>query len=203
MMPRIRAVIFDVGGVLVRTQDPRPRAELERRLGLAPGASEVLVFSGELGTRAQLGEVRAEELWRSVQTQLGLDEAGLADFRREFFGGDRLDTALVDYVRALRPRYRTAIISNAMDNLQASLSTEYPLADAFDLIVGSAYERVMKPDAAIYTCTLARLGCAADEAVFVDDFARNIAGARAVGMHALHYTAGMDVPAELAKLGVY
>jgi len=199
---KIRAVIFDVGGVLIRTDDPRPRAELERRLGLAPGAAEELVFNGEMGTRAQLGEISAGELWRWVQQRLGLDDAGLEEFRRAFFGGDRLDVELVNYVRALRPRRQTAIISNAMDSLRTQLTTDDPAADAFDLIVCSAEERVMKPDAAIYERTLARLGVAPDEAVFVDDAARNIAGARAVGMHALHYMPGMDVPGELARLGV-
>ena len=198
----IRAVIFDVGGVLIRTEDRRPRAELERRLGLSPGEAEELVFSGEMGTRAQLGAIRSDELWRWVQERLGLDDGGLVDFRRAFFGGDRLDAQLLDYVRGLRPRYQTAIISNAMDNLRETLAADYAAADAFDLIVGSAYERVMKPDAAIYARTLARLGREAGEAVFVDDFAGNVAGARAVGMQAVHYAAGMDVAAELAKLGV-
>jgi epoxide hydrolase-like predicted phosphatase len=199
---KIRAVIFDVGGVLIRTEDPRPRAELERRLGLAPGEAEELVFNGDMGTRAQLGEIRTAELWRWVQQRLGLDDAGLEEFRRAFFGGDRLDVELVDYVRALRPRRQTAIISNAMDSLRTQLATDDPAADAFDLIVCSAEERVMKPDAAIYERTLARLGIEPDEAVFIDDAAKNIAGARAVGMHALHYMPGMDVPAELARLGV-
>ncbi len=126
-----------------------------------------------------------------MQQRLGLDDAGLRNSCA--FGGDRLDVELVNYVRALRPRRRDAIISNAMDSLRTQLTTDDPAADAFDLIVCSA-ERVMKPDAAIYERTLARLGVAPDEAVFVDDAARNIAGARAVGMHALHYMPGMDVP---------
>ncbi len=199
---QIRVVIFDVGGVLIRTENRRPRAELERRLGLAPGEADEIVFNGEMGTRAQLGEISAAELWRWVQQRLGLDDAGLEEFRRAFFGGDRLDVELVDYVRSLRRRRQTAIISNAMDSLRQQLTADYPAADAFDLIVCSAEERVMKPDAAIYERTLTRLGVEPGEAVFIDDAAKNIAGARAVGMHALHYMPGMDVPAELARLGV-
>jgi HAD superfamily hydrolase (TIGR01509 family) len=76
------------------------------------------------------------------------------------------------------------------------------MADAFDLIVGSAYERVMKPDPAIFLRTLERLGRAPHEAVFIDDFAHNIEGARGVGMAAIHYTPGMDLAAALASLGV-
>lgn len=198
----IQAVVFDVGGVLVRTEDRTPRTALEARLGLAPGAAEMLVFNGPMGLQAQTGAISAPALWAWVQTELGLDDQGLADFRQAFFAGDRLDTALVNHIRSLRPRYQTAIISNAMDDLLDVVTRRYPMADAFDLIVGSAYAKVMKPAPAIFLRTLEQLGRAPDEAVFVDDFAHNIAGAHAVGMAGIHYSPGMDLIAELAKLGV-
>lgn len=198
----IQAVVFDVGGVLVRTEDRAPRAALEKRLGLAAGAAEQLVFNGPMGLQAQQGAISAQSLWAWLKTELKLDEEGLAEFRQAFFAGDRLDTTLVEMIRSLRPRYQTAIISNAMDDLLETVTYRYPMADAFDLIVGSAYERVMKPDPAIFLRTLERLGRAPQEAVFIDDFAHNIEGARAVGMAAIHYTPGVDLQAELARLGV-
>lgn len=200
--PPIRAVIFDVGGVLVRTTDPAPRRALEQRLGLEAGQAEHLVFNSRLGQLAQMGTIPSGELWLWVQSQLGLDNAGLVDFQRDFFAGDTLDGGLLDYIRGLRPRYQTAIISNAMDNLLETVTTHYPMVDAFDVIVWSAAMKVMKPDAAIFAETLARLGRAPNEALFVDDFPANVAGARAVGLHAVRFVAGMDLPAALAKLGV-
>ncbi|HEX6384493.1 MAG TPA: HAD-IA family hydrolase, partial [Anaerolineae bacterium] len=59
-----------------------------------------------------------------------------------------------------------------------------------------------KPDPSIYQLTLNRLGRRPEEAVFIDDSARNIMAARELGMHAIHFNATMDVPAELAKIGV-
>lgn len=198
----IRAVLFDVGGVLVRTEDRFPRAALEARLGLAPGMAEYLVFNGPMGLQAQQGMISAQALWAWLQSELKLDEKGLVDFRRAFFAGDRLDRALVDYIRRLRPRYQTAIISNAMDDLLETVTHRYPMADAFDLIVGSAYERVMKPDPIIFRRTLDRLGRAPHEAVFIDDAPRNVEGARAVGMAAIHYRPGIDLVMELERVGV-
>lgn len=198
----IRAVILDVGGVLVRTTSRRPRANLEARLGLEPGASEILVFNGAEGIQAQTGSITSQALWESVATALGLDDMGLETFRQEFFAGDTLDAELVDWIRQLRPRYQTAIISNAMDDLLEAVTDRYPMADAFDLIVGSAYQKVMKPAPEIFEWTLAQLGRAPHEAVFIDDFAHNIAGAKAVGMAAIHYRPGIDLVRELAALGV-
>src|SRR5688500_8391941 len=97
----IKAIIFDVGGVLIRTEARDSRANLEARLGLASGAAETLVFNGPLGIQAQSGVITSQALWAAVQAELALDAAGLTAFRAEFFGGDRLDTDLLALVRRL------------------------------------------------------------------------------------------------------
>jgi len=198
----IKAVIFDMGGVLVRTVDPAPRAEAETRLGLEAGQAEWLVMNSPAGREAQHGAITTAELWAWVQQELGLDDQALAAFRHDFWAGDLLDESLVDLIRALRPRYQTALLSNFMDELREIVTVRYPMADAFDLIVGSCYEGIMKPDGAIFERVLDRLGREPDEAVFIDDFAHNVEGARAIGMHAIHYTTGTDIGAALQGLGV-
>ncbi len=198
----IKAIIFDVGGVLLRTEDRRPRQQIEARLRLAAGQAEHIVFNSEMGQKAQHGEITTAQLWAWVQEFLRLDDREIAQFRQEFWAGDVMDYALVDFVRTLRPRYQTAIISNAMDNLKAMLGDEYPIADAFDLIVGSAYEKIMKPAPEIFQRTLERLGRQPSEAVFIDDFMHNVVGARALGMHAVHFQPGIDLLAEFKTLGV-
>ncbi|MCB0006458.1 MAG: GNAT family N-acetyltransferase [Anaerolineales bacterium] len=199
----IKAIIFDVGGVLIRTVDRTPRANLEQRLGLAPGAADILYFNGDMGQKAQRGLISTAELLAWIQAELKLDDSGIEAFRREFWAGDQLDGALLDLVRSLRPHYTTAILSNWADNLVPMISEEYPLADAFDLIIGSANEGIVKPDAAIFERALEKLGVAPHEAVFIDDFAHNIAGAEAVGLRGIHYQAGMNLAAALAKVGAF
>lgn len=198
----IQAVIFDVGGVLVRTPNRESRRQWENKLGLAEWESEEIVFGSDMGMKAQQGEISDQDLWTWVGQRLNLDPAALNAFRQGFWAGDVLDVGLVDFVRGLRPFYQTAIISNATDNLRHALNHKYPMADAFDLIVCSAEEKVMKPDPRIYQRTLARLGREAEETVFIDDFQHNIEAARHLGMHAIHFQPGVDVPGELARLGV-
>jgi putative hydrolase of the HAD superfamily len=198
----IQAVIFDLGGVLVRTPDRSSRLSWEHRLGLEERGSEEIVFSGEMGTKAQRGEISNDELWQWVGQHLQLDEGELSDFQRAFWAGDRLDKELVALIRQLRPRYQTAILSNATNGLRSALESVYPIADAFDLIVCSAEEGLMKPDRRIFEVTLGRLGRQPEEAVFIDDSTANIAGAREVGLHTIHFSPTVDVAAELARLGV-
>jgi putative hydrolase of the HAD superfamily len=72
--------------------------------------------------------------------------------------------------------------------------------DAFDQLIISAEVGIMKPDARIYQLALEKLGVAPAEAVFVDDFAVNIEGARAVGMYAIQFTRPDQTVEELKKL---
>lgn len=191
-----------MGGVLVRTTDPSKRAAWETHLGLAPGAAEKTVLNSVMGRQAQLGTITTAALWAWVQQELALNDAALAAFRHDFWAGDVLDEALVAYIRGLRGRYQTALLSNFMDELLTVITEQHPMADVFDLVVGSAYEKVMKPDALIFERTLARLGRKPEESVFIDDFLHNVEGARQVGMYAIHYTPGLDLPVALAELGV-
>lgn len=196
----IKAVIFDVGGVLLRTQDQSHRRRLEAELGLPDGEVEKLVFNSEIATQAQSGMISDEEQWQWLAEQLALTGERLDTFRDRFWAGDVLDEELVSYLRSLRPDYQTAILSNATDKPHYGLTQG--IGDAFDLIVWSADEKVMKPDETIYRRTLARLGRKPAEAVFVDDSEVNVAAAAEIGMATIHYRPGMDVPAALARIGV-
>ena len=196
----IQAVVFDIGGVLIRTLDHTPRRRMEERFGLAPGDAEYIVFNSEGGLATQRGVFTEEQNWRRVQAELGLSDDDLALFREAFWAGDKLDTALIETIRSLRPRYQTAIISNAMPGLMTLLTGKHPIADAFDVIIGSGDVGVTKPDPAIYWLALDQLGRRPEEAVFIDDSLRNVEGARAVGMHAIHYLPGMNLIAELDAL---
>lgn len=200
MNSQIRAIVFDVGGVLIRTTDHSPRRSWERRLGLESGEAEAIVLNSEMGHRAQRGKITTVELWAWVNDHLALGE-NLADFRRDFWAGDTLDEPLLQLVKLLNRDYQLAIISNATDSLLQTLES-YDLTEEFDLIVGSAYEGIMKPDPGIYERTLARLGREADETVFIDDSQNNVAGAAAVGMHAVLFTSTEELIEALAELGV-
>jgi epoxide hydrolase-like predicted phosphatase len=199
----IKALIFDIGGVIIRTEDPGPRRALEQQWGLAAGEAEFLVYNSDAGRQAQLGALRAADHWLAIGDRFGLDADGIAAFKRAFWGGDRVDHELLALIRTLHARYQTAIISNAMDDLLDEVVPRLdPQGDLFDVVVGSAYERIMKPDRAIYERTLARLGRQPQEAIFIDDNAANIAGAEAVGLSVIHYRPGLDLRAALATFGV-
>ncbi len=108
------------------------------------------------------------------------------DLVDRFFDGDVLDTDLVEFIRSLKQHYKTGIISNAWSELPFLLD-EWGITDAFDIVVGSGDEGIMKPDPGIYQIALERLSVKPKESVFVDDFIENVIGARELGIHAVHF----------------
>jgi HAD superfamily hydrolase (TIGR01509 family) len=85
-------------------------------------------------------------------------------------------------LRALRAaRTRVAIVSNC-DHVTRPLLANLDLEREVDATVLSCEVHSLKPDAAIFEHALKRLGASAAETVFVDDQARYLDGARALGM---------------------
>jgi len=79
---------------------------------------------------------------------------------------------------------------------------EAKLFDRFRDIVVSGEEKMVKPDAAIYRLALDRFGLAAEDAVFVDDNAANVAAAQALGIESVLFTTAADFRARLVALGL-
>ncbi len=196
----IQAIYFDIGGVLVRTEDKAPRTRLATRLGMTFEALEETVFGGENGRKAQMGEITAEEQWAYVCRQVNWPFERWRDLEAEFFAGDRLDNELVDYIRTLHKQYKTGVISNALSDVRTVILNKWRMTDAFDVLVISAEEGVMKPEARIFQIALKTLGVQPAEAVFVDDNIRNVEGARSVGMHAIQFTGPRQVRQDLEHI---
>ena len=183
----IKGLVFDVGGVLLRTHDQSGRRTWETRLGLKAGTLAGLVFDSQLGRKAQVGQASLEEVWTWVADYLGLSPEELAALKCDFWAGDYLDKEFCDYIRGLRPRYRTGMLSNNWARDGRTMAQKLGIANCFDIFVTSAEVGVMKPDPYIYYVALERLGVAPPEAIFVDDFVENVEAARRLGMQGVHF----------------
>jgi epoxide hydrolase-like predicted phosphatase len=195
----IRAVFFDLGGVIVRTEYQTPREHLAQRLGLSYEDLERAVFASKSSRQASLGEIDTDAHWDAVVRDLGLPPEQKEIVRSEFFAGDVVDRDLIEFLRSLRPTYKTGLISNAWPDLRDYIIRQ-GFDDAFEQMIISAEVKVMKPEARIYQIALEQAGVRPHEAVFVDDFIENVYGAQTVGMHALHFREPLETLRTLRNL---
>ena len=196
----VEAVIFDFGGVLVRTEDRKPRADLAARLDMTYDELSALIFDSQSAIQATKGEITADAHWDAVQKLLGLSDAEIEQVRTEFWAGDVLDEDLVNLLRDLRPRYSTVLLSNAWDDLRQMIEDVWQIDDAFDRLVISAEIGLVKPNLEIYQWMISQLGMEPAKAVFVDDFLHNVEGARAAGLQAIHFQSADQAQGELQAL---
>jgi epoxide hydrolase-like predicted phosphatase len=196
----IRGVIFDIGGVLEANPDTGWRerwaaaagldlAEFDRRL-------DPIFSAGSVGT-ITLGDVE-----RELAAALALEPAALARLMNEMWVEyvGTLNHELARYFAALRPRYRTGILSNSFVGAREREQALYGFGEMCDVVVYSHEEGSRKPEARFYRVVCERLGVAASECVFVDDLETCVAGARAIGMRAIRFVDNEQAIRELERL---
>ncbi|WP_244967124.1 HAD family hydrolase [Streptomyces cacaoi] len=182
---RGRALLIDLGGVLVADALPTTAEVWSHRLGLTPQDVAEGIYGGD-EDQVLIGRMSEPDWWDVVARRLGLDAARTAALRDDLTGHPVYDDALVDAVRAVRPVVRTAFVSNAWPHTRTGLATLLSRADAAVL---SCEVGVAKPDPGIYRCALETLGVTARDALFVDDREENVATARRLGMRGHVHTA--------------
>ncbi|MBI5959531.1 MAG: HAD family phosphatase [Chloroflexi bacterium] len=198
-MAAVKAFIFDFGGVIVRTEDPRPRHAWDERLGLPVGSVERAVHHSDIWIQAQLGRITPSVYWKGVAELLYMRGEDIDDLRRDYFSGDRLNYRVVDLIRDLRTAgYPVALLSNESIELETRMA-QYGVQDLFDHCFISAYMGMMKPDPTAFRVALQTLHVLPHEAVFIDDSLPNIRAAQALSINAVLFRADTDLRTELAK----
>lgn len=195
----IRAIVLDIGGVLIRTVDRKPRQELEKTHRLPPGGTEKLVFDSQAARASTIGLVEPERIWQNVAHKLSLSPTDLLEFQGKFWGGDRVDQALINFIQECRSSYITALLSNAWVNARQNLAEEYGIkeGETVDHIFISSELGVAKPDLRIYEILAESLDVEYDEILFIDDFIENIQAANTLGIHTIHYQPEVDLINEI------
>ena len=192
-----RALVLDFGGVITRTIFETHR-QTERALSLPGGA---LTWRGPF-------DPSSDPLWVEMQNDLisereyyakrcaevaeliGADWSEMSQFVRAARGADPESVirpeALAAIYAAHRDGHRLAILSNEMDLFYgADFRAKLPFLTDFDVIYDATYTDVLKPDVRAYLSCAEELRVSPSDCVFVDDQARNVEGARAVGMQAV------------------
>ena len=193
-MTPARAAIFDLGGVLIRW---RPEAglaglfETEAALADALAAVDFEAWNAALDDPALAPAIAPEATWFAAYRD------GVAAAHAEAIPGavqllERLHAAGI-------PLYA---ISNTARRSLAAIRAVHPFMALFEDVAISAVEGARKPDPAIYRALLVRNGLAVERCVFIDDGARYVDGARAVGMRGVLFETPEQCAAALRAEGL-
>ncbi|PZS28817.1 MAG: hydrolase [Pseudonocardiales bacterium] len=193
----MRAVVFDIGGVLEVNPPTGWPERWEARLGLAPGeAARRLQEVAAAGAVGAISEAVAEQ---RIGAAFGLDTAQLADLMGDLWAEyvGELNTELAAYFAGLRPRCRTAILSNSFVGAREREHRLYGFGDMCDHVIYSHEEGMEKPDPRIFALTCERLGVQPAEMILLDDHPPNTEAAAELGIRAVLFR---DTPQAVADI---
>jgi epoxide hydrolase-like predicted phosphatase len=185
MINNFKAIIFDMGGVLLRTIDPTPREAMARRFGTSRKELEKYVFRGPTSVQSEVGTVTDIYHWQKVLDHFRQANIDPLDAYKEYFSGDGIDKALLGYAESLKPVYKIGLLSNAWVDSRKKLGALFYFIDIFEVSIFSAEVKTRKPDEKIFRLMLDKLMVKPEEAIFIDDFIENIEGAKRVGLSAI------------------
>ena len=195
----IRAVVFDLGGVLASGEGMID--EPARLLGVDPAAFEELYWAGRAAYDAGASD---REYWTPILEGVGKPAAvetiqQLARADAELWLEVRPEARAL--VRDVRRAGRTvAVLSNAPFNVDNAL-LDRDFAEEADSWFVSASMGVMKPDLATYLRVGEVLDLEAYEIAFIDDRPENVAGAERAGWAAHLWSSDADSRAWLKSIG--
>lgn len=199
--PEIKAVIFDLGNVLVNYDVKRAA----RRFSEAGGISQIRIWAHFFLSRFEQAYTRGElstlEFYRAASRvfKKPIPYETFKHYWNDIFwenpGMDRL-------LRRLKKQYPLYLISNTNDLHFSYIKKHFRILRHFKKRFPSHEVGARKPDLKIYRRVLRKIGLRPEKTVFIDDMKKFIVGARKVGMHAIHFKTRERLIKDLRKLGI-
>lgn len=195
----IKAVIFDLGAVVVDFTNHDYYVQLAKKTGLKLGTVEK-AFDGVELDLMEKGRMRLGTFEKKMAEKLNLKgiELGWYDF---FVENAKINFDVQELVGMLHKDYITAFISN-VDKSRYIHTRKMINLDFFDYKFASCYVGSRKPGRKIYDFAIKRMGIKYENAVFIDDLQENVDGAEKLGIKGIRFENRRKLDKELYKLGL-
>ncbi len=191
---KIKAVVFDVGGVLCEWETVVRSFAREIGMEEQKFIEAFLKYSFDPKIGSDLGYITIDEFFEKLTVDLGVREKA-QDWRKRFVPGFKRIEPSFTLLEELKGKYRLALLTNAKIGLWDEWQ-EGNLRKYFEIIVDSSEVHILKPDERIFRILLNRMKLKPEECLFVDDGIENTQAAEKLGFKTVHF----NKPEESVKL---
>lgn len=194
----IKAVIFDIGGVIVTDILGHMAKDLAEKHSM-----DFELLNKEIHAEwpdYKLDIIKVDDFWRNFVERTGIDE-NVDDLKRIALEHINLIPGTVDVIKRLHEKYKLGIVSNCSHEWAAQDKKVFGFG-VFDEVILSQEVKLVKPGKEIFDVALARLGLKAEECIFVDNKQNNVDAAKEYGFNIIKFENAEQLKSELKNLEV-
>jgi len=176
----IRAVIFDLAGVVLRGNVETFVEKGEQILGYKAGPADNMCFDRKLN----LGTSNLRDAFERIFEKKMFDHEFIP-VMKVWLSNWEIDEEALAFAKSLGKRYKIAVLTNSELSFEEKFGDR--LEKVFPLIVYSHRARMLKPGKKIFEHALKKLGLEPEECIMVDDSKAVEEGCRKIGIHFVHF----------------
>ena len=199
---RIRAIIFDIGRVLIRVDISRATSGLASGLSLTPEEVWSAIEKDPCWLDWQEGRISSRDWHLHVTKRLG---ASLTFEQFTEVWNRALDPNPIQsesFLEKLSKKYRLALLSNTDSIHMTEEEARFPFFRFFPIRIYSFRVGASKPDPVIYREALKGCRVRAEEAVYIDDISAYAEAAQRLGMTGIVFRSPQQLQSDLRTLGI-
>ena len=195
----IKAVIFDIGGVISTTILRRMAQDLAKKHNLDEETLAKQIHTG--WTDYKTGKINAAEFWQEFLHESKISE-NIDELEKDSISYIKEIQGVADIAKSLKQKYRTAVLSNTVESWMQKFREMFDTESMFDLIISSHEIAMCKPNKNFFDYCLEKLGLNAEDCIFIDDQNNNIDAAKNFGFKTIKFENAEQLKSELKNLGV-
>ena len=199
---RFRAIIFDIGRVLIRVDIFRAMDSLASGLSLTPEELWTAIQKDPRWLDWQEGRISPRDWHLHLTKRLGVSltfEQFSEVWNRAL---DPIPIQPEPFLEKLSKNYRLALLSNTDPIHMSNEETRFPFFRLFPIRIYSYRVGASKPDPLIYREALKACKVRAEEAVYIDDVAAYAEAAQRLGMTGIVFQSSEQLQSNLRELGI-
>ena len=205
--PPVRALLFDIGGVVVDTDSEGVLQASSLLFGCTREA--LSAHLAPLVASLERGEIDSLTLWEDLGELLEASGEGRAQdpekvaslWTQMIEGSLKIDQEMISLCRRLQDKIPVGALSNTIAEHAAYLEA-YGVYDLFNPCILSHEVGMRKPESGIYKLALELLGIRPENCLFVDDLEANLQAAKALKMQTHLFTDRENFLQALARRGL-
>ena len=201
-IPEIKAVLFDIGGVLNKNVFPQSCGEVAMLFEVSKEQATKAIF--ESLPDIQIGKHKEPGFWRDIADRLGKPlpegtETLWYDLDAKYCD---VNQELISIAKKIKSEgIKIGVLSNT-EPQRGQFNRDKGLLDHFDPVILSYEVGLRKPEAGIFRHALDKLSLPARNVAFIDDHESNLESARNLGIHTHLYKSVDGLRDWLNEIGI-